>query len=234
MDNPFKKFAEEWKKATPKEKLMIVGAAASVVAIALYLHHKTSSSAPGTGLAGLPSNLSPASTGSTGTTGTTGSTGSTTTGSTDTGSFSAPAPINTGSFYAPPPYTGTGTPSPSYTAPSAAPNAAALAGQNVANSVLAAHNASMAPHVLTTPLQPGSASTAPLAQAPVGSTYQPGRTAVVSPTGISAPGLANIRSQPTVLAGTYSAIRHAPAPAPVSTQQVVQPLRQIPRKAIAG
>ena len=239
MDNPFKKFAEEWKKATPKEKLMIVGAGASIVAIALYLHHKTSSSAPGTGLAGLPSSLSPASsTGSTGTTGTTGTTGST--GSTDTGSFSAP----TTDPYAPPVYTGTGSTPATVDTSAPATNYVTQAG-SVLSGTFGRNTTTQAAHRGATPLNlpaysPGAAvlggtfgrtsatqnahrgtgstpSTPPQTAPSTGGNYGQSTPQPTYPIGGYA------KSQPTSTTQVYAAARHAPAVVPISSQQVVRP-----------
>lgn len=224
MDNPLKKIAEEWKKATPREKFMIVGAAASIVAIALYLHHKTSSSAPGTGVAGLPSNLSPASTGSPGTTGTTGVPGSSP-GSTDTGSFSTPAPF----YNAAPPGAVT---TPTYNAPSTlTPGNSAQAGANLANRLLTQRQAmsarstvagtNVANKVLATQ-QPGAqvARNALAAQGTAVSQQAGTQVAKSVTQGV----VSSYRPfQPNVTTQVYAAARHAPAVVPISSQQVVRP-----------
>lgn len=82
----FADVVDEWKKASGKEKLLIVGGGAAVIVLALYLHSKSSSqSLAGTGTTGVGGSFqqaspgsasSPGSPGSTGTTGTTGTTGS--------------------------------------------------------------------------------------------------------------------------------------------------------------
>lgn len=69
----FADVVEEWKKASGKEKLLIVGGGAAVIALALYLHSKSSSSTlAGTGTTGVGGSFQPA-TGGTGSTGATGS-----------------------------------------------------------------------------------------------------------------------------------------------------------------
>lgn len=56
---------DEWKKASGKEKLLIAGGGAAVVALALYLHSKSSSQPTGTGTTGVGGSFQP-STGSPG------------------------------------------------------------------------------------------------------------------------------------------------------------------------
>lgn len=216
MDNPFKKLIEEWKKASPKEKLFIVGAAASIVAVALYMHNKTSSSSlAGTGTTGLPSSLSPG-------TGGTGSPGAIAPVPPQAAPGSAPGdpgsnPPNNPP-YAPPPYTGTGTP---YTPPA---NVSA-AGAAVAQNVLASQHVTQKPKNIVLGSSPNLPPTVVYKGAPQAN----------SPT-LNAINRATLQNavragqgavlQPTATTQVYSGIRHAPAPAPVSTQQTAPPVRK--------
>lgn len=220
MDNPFKKLAEEWKKASPKEKLMIVGAAASIVGIALYLHSKTSSSAPGTGLAGLPSNLStPASTGGTGSTGITGTTSTgTPTDPGDTGLLAPPYSGVPGIYNPTPTYGPTPTPAQQ---PILAPTNASKGTLQMAN-LPPLQTALLNGIASPSNIIPPSPNPGKITNPNTGATVQPVRSNYVPP-------------QPTTLTATYASIQHAAAPAPVKTLQAAAPPApaQVVKKATA-
>src|SRR5258706_188391 len=91
----FGDITEEWKKAKTPERVFIVGAVIGVIAIALYLHGKSSSpSQPGasdtSGLSGIPANLQQGTTGGGGGGGTTTGTG----GGTTTGGGATNPPVS--------------------------------------------------------------------------------------------------------------------------------------------
>ena len=215
MENPFKKLVEEWKKATPKEKLFIVGAVASVAALAFYLHGK-SSSAAGTGNTGLPSTLQPSSVsgGGGGTTGTTGTTTGTT--GTDTGSGSGGGFFDNGG-------SGSGSPIPVYYPPPTTTSTGTLQMANKPAGTGTLQQAANNPLAIVTS---GVAASSIVPPAPnPGQITNPNTGGVITPVRLQS-------STPTVLANTYANIVHqAPVVAPVASTPA--PAQVAKNKAIA-